>query len=101
MQAIEEVNVPAFVVVPTLDLVDQWINELQAFDITIGEYTGREKRLEPITVSTYDSAYNHAEKLGNRVKLVIFDEMHHLASEGYRQIAELFAVAISRREMMH
>lgn len=91
MEAIEEVNAPTFVVVPTLDLVDQWTEELSSFNIGIGEYTGREKQLEPITVSTYDSAYNHAEKLGNRFKLLIFDEVHHLASEGYRQIAELFA----------
>jgi superfamily II DNA or RNA helicase len=79
------------VVVPTLDLVDLWTEEVQAFDITIGEYTGREKRLEPITVSTYDSAYAHAESLGNRFKLIVFDEVHHLAAEGYRQIAEFFA----------
>ena len=91
MKAIDAVNAPAFVVVPTLDLVDQWIEELQQFDIAIGEYTGREKRLEPITVSTYDSAYNHAENLGNRFKLVIFDEVHHLPAEGYRHIAEFFA----------
>ncbi|MFW5959114.1 MAG: DEAD/DEAH box helicase family protein [Natronomonas sp.] len=91
MQAIDAVNAPAFVVVPTLDLVDQWIDELEAFDISIGEYTGREKQLEPITVSTYDSAYNHAETLGNRFKLVLFDEVHHLAAEGYRHIAEFFA----------
>lgn len=91
MQAIDAVNVPTFVVVPTLDLVDQWIDELQTFGITTGEYTGREKQLEPITVSTYDSAYNHAEDLGNRFKLVLFDEVHHLAAEGYRHIAEFFA----------
>ncbi len=91
MEAIEFVNASAFVVVPTLDLVDQWMAELVKFDIQIGEYTGRQKQLEPITVSTYDSAYNHAETLGNRFKIVIFDEVHHLASEGYRQIAELFA----------
>lgn len=91
MAAIDEVNAPTFVVVPTLDLVDQWIEELQTFDVTIGEYTGRKKQLEPITVSTYDSAYNHAETLGNRFKLVIFDEVHHLAAEGYRHIAEFFA----------
>lgn len=91
MQAIDAVNAPAFVVVPTLDLVDQWIDELQTFDVAIGEYTGREKQLEPITVSTYDSAYNHAEHLGNRFKLVVFDEVHHLAAKGYRHIAEFFA----------
>ena len=91
MKAMQAVNAPTFVVVPTLDLVDQWREELRAFDVPIGEYTGREKRLEAITVSTYDSAYAHAETLGNRFKLLVFDEVHHLAAEGYRQIAELFA----------
>lgn len=91
MAAIAEVNAPAFVVVPTLDLVDQWKKELQKFDVDIGEYTGRQKTLEPITISTYDSAYNQAENIGNRFKLIIFDEVHHLAAEGYRHIAELFA----------
>jgi superfamily II DNA or RNA helicase len=91
MMAIQRVNRSVFVVVPTLDLVDQWREELQQFDIPIGEYTGRQKQLESITVSTYDSAYNHTENIGNRFKLLIFDEVHHLASEGYRQIAELFA----------
>jgi superfamily II DNA or RNA helicase len=91
ISAIDRVNTPAIVVVPTLDLVDQWREELQVFEVPIGEYTGREKQLEPITVSTYDSAYNHAENIGHRFKLLIFDEVHHLAAEGYRQIAELFA----------
>ena len=91
MMAIQRLNAPAFVVVPTLDLVDQWRTELERFDGPIGEYTGREKRLEAITVATYDSAYAHAETIGNRFKLLIFDEVHHLAAEGYRHIAELFA----------
>ncbi|MFO7791681.1 MAG: DEAD/DEAH box helicase family protein [Candidatus Saliniplasma sp.] len=91
MKVIEEVNAPAFIVVPTLDLVDQWIEELQRFDVDIGEYTGREKNLEAVTVSTYDSAYLHAEEIGNKFKLLICDEVHHLAAESYRHIAEFFA----------
>jgi DNA or RNA helicases of superfamily II len=91
IEAIAETNHSAFVIVPTLDLVDQWKSELEMFNVPIGEYTGREKTLKPITISTYDSAYNHAEKLGNRFKLLVFDEVHHLASESYRQIAQLFA----------
>jgi len=91
LKAIEAINSPAFIVVPTLDLVDQWKEQLSVFDIEIGEYTGREKNLQPITVSTYDTAYNTAENVGNKFKLLIFDEVHHLPSEGYRHIAEFFA----------
>ncbi len=92
MKAVEVANSPAFIVVPTLDLIDQWKKELKDFfNIDIGEISGREKNIKPITVSTYDSAYNHAEKLGNKFKMIVFDEVHHLPSEGYRHIAEFFA----------
>ncbi len=88
--AIEEINAPTFITVPTLDLVRQWKEKLCTFNIEIGEFTGERKQLEPITVSTYDSAYIHAENLGNKFKLLIFDEVHHLPSEGYRTIAQFF-----------
>ena len=92
IEAIEKMNTSAFIVVPTLDLVRQWKEELKsAFSIRIGEYTGDNKEIRAITVSTYDSAYLSAEYLGNKFKLLIFDEVHHLASEGYRQIGEMFA----------
>jgi len=91
LKIIEKINAPALIVVPTLALVRQWKEELRRFDTPIGEYTGENKDLQPLTVSTYDSAYIHAETLGNRFKLVIFDEVHHLPSGGYQQIAEMFA----------
>ncbi len=90
IKAIDEINSSTFIVVPTLDLVDQWKNELKTFNVDIGEYTGREKELKSITVSTYDSAYNNAENIGNKFKFLIFDEVHHLPSEGYSHIAEFF-----------
>jgi superfamily II DNA or RNA helicase len=43
-----------------------------------------------VTVTTYDSAYIHAEQLGNKFMLIVFDEVHHLASTGYMQIAEMY-----------
>jgi superfamily II DNA or RNA helicase len=43
-----------------------------------------------VTITTYDSAYIHAEYLGNKFRLIIFDEVHHLASTGYIQIAEMY-----------
>ncbi len=92
LKIIEKLNTSTFIVVPTLDLVRQWREVLHKnFDIDIGEYTGENKKLEGITVSTYDSAYINAEYLGNKFKLLVFDEVHHLPAEGYRQIAEFFA----------
>ncbi len=92
IKIIERLNISTLIIVPTLDLVNQWQKELKrAFDLEIGEFTGNKKVLRAITVSTYDSVYLNAEKLGNRFKFIIFDEVHHLPSEGYKQIAELFA----------
>ncbi len=52
---------------------------------------GGEQRVEAITVSTYDSAYLRADELGDRFGLVVFDEVHHLGGQGYRDIARLLA----------
>jgi superfamily II DNA or RNA helicase len=92
IRAIAGCNTPALVIVPTLDLLEQWKNQLEeAFSMEIGKLGGGEKKILPITVSTYDSAYIHAETLGNRFGLLIFDEVHHLPAAGYRSIAEFSA----------
>jgi superfamily II DNA or RNA helicase len=92
IQAISALNTPAIVIAPTLDLVDQWRTRLkEEFKVDIGVLGGGERDIKALTVSTYDSAYIHADKLGNRFGLIIFDEVHHLAAAGYRNIAEMFA----------
>ncbi|MFC7077526.1 DEAD/DEAH box helicase family protein [Haloarcula halophila] len=83
---------PTLVVVPTIDLLDQWERELdREFDVPIGRLGGGEQRLEPVTVATYDSAYLRADEIGDQFGLVVFDEVHHLGGEGYRDIARLLA----------
>jgi len=90
--AMEELGTPALVVVPTIDLLDQWRRELEReFDVPVGQLGGGEQRVEAVTVSTYDSAYLRADELGDRFGLVVFDEVHHLGGEGYRDIARLLA----------
>lgn len=89
--AISRINLPAVVVVPTIDLMNQWRTRLEEeFNLPIGIYGGGENTLEAITVTTYDSAYLRAEELGNRFMFLVFDEIHHLPAPSYRQIAELF-----------
>src|SRR5215208_269223 len=93
VKAIETVNSASIVIVPTIDLMDQWTSVLSKYfpDIKIGNLGGGTEEIEPITVSTYDSAYIRAAALGNKFALIIFDEVHHLAAPGYRSIAEQFA----------
>ncbi len=90
--AIVQAATPALVVVPTIDLLEQWRRELATeFDCPIGQLGGGEQRVEQVTVATYDSAYLRADELGDRFGLVVFDEVHHLGGEGYRDIARLLA----------
>jgi len=92
IKAISLLNTPTLVVAPTLDLVDQWRSRLKKeFKTEVGVLGGGEWDIKALTVSTYDSAYIHADKLGNKFDLIIFDEVHHLPAAGYRNIAEMFA----------
>ncbi|PSP55734.1 DNA repair helicase [Halobacteriales archaeon QS_1_67_19] len=92
LKAIEALGTAALVVVPTIDLLEQWRRELAAeFDAPVGQLGGGEQTVEPLTVATYDSAYLRADDIGDRFGLAIFDEVHHLGGEGYRDIARLLA----------
>jgi len=94
IEAISMLNTPTIVIAPTLDLVNQWRSKLkEAFqnNIDVGILGGGKQEIKALTVSTYDSAHIHAERLGNRFNFIIFDEVHHLPAEGYRHIAEMFA----------
>ncbi len=91
--AIEMCGRQTLVVVPTLDLMNQWYDLLlSTFNAEIGLIGGGFYEIGAITVTTYASAFRHQERLGNQFGLIIFDECHHLPSEGYKYAAE-FALA--------
>jgi superfamily II DNA or RNA helicase len=82
--AIADKRRSALVVAPTLDLVRQWFDLLAAtFGTPVGLVGGGEHDVQPLTVTTYDSAFLHMEHLGARFGLVVFDECHHLPSAAY------------------
>ena len=82
------------IVVPTLDLMHQWYAHLVAAfpDGEVGLLGGGSRDRTAILVATYDSAAIHAESLGNKYALIIFDECHHLPTDFNRVIAE-YAIA--------
>ncbi len=88
--AIASVQRSALVVAPTLDLVNQWFDVLvTAFGTKVGILGGGYHEAEDLTVATYDSAWMHMERLGDRWGLVVFDECHHLPSPTYLTAAEM------------
>jgi superfamily II DNA or RNA helicase len=89
IMAIDKWRRSTLVVVPTLDLVRQWYDLLKtSFGVEVGVVGGGEYSLQPLTVTTYDSAYLHMENFGNRFGFVVFDECHHLPAEAYSLAAQ-------------
>jgi len=92
IDAIATLSVPTIVVAPTIELIQQWKDVLsRVLGIEVGQIGGGEKDLRDVTVSTYDSAYLMAEDLGNRFQFLLVDEVHHLASERFIEIAKMYA----------
>ncbi len=72
-------NRSTLVLAPTIDLVQQWVHDLEhRLGVPIGQYGGGEKNLQPVTVATYDSGVLFMPWHGNRFGLLICDECHHL-----------------------
>jgi len=92
MDAITKIKSTTLIIAPTIELIQQWRDRLErVLKIKVGQIGGGEKDIRDITVSTYDSAYLMAEDLGNKFKFLLVDEVHHLASERFIEIAKMFA----------
>lgn len=88
VQAISRVKRSTVVVAPTIDLLHQWYARLSnAFACEIGVYYGAEKKILPLTVTTYHSAGDLMADFGNTFKLMIFDEVHHLPAPSWGEAA--------------
>jgi superfamily II DNA or RNA helicase len=82
--AIQRAARPTLVVTPTIDLLNQWYAELVvAFDVPVGLLGGGTYDLQPLTVTTYDSAHIYLDRWGSRYGLLVFDECHHLPGPTY------------------
>ena len=94
VQAIADVGVSTLVVVPTIDLMNQWHATLtNAFGDQlpdgVGVIGGGDHNVTDITVTTYDSAYRYINEYGDQFGLLVVDEVHHLPAPTYQQIPEM------------
>jgi len=90
LMAIDDRRRSTLVVAPTLDLVRQWYDRLRTrFGVPVGVVGGGDHDVQPLTVTTYDSAHLHMEALGARFGFLVFDECHHLPGQSYTLAARL------------
>jgi superfamily II DNA or RNA helicase len=70
---------PTLVVAPLRDLMYQWQRRIKkALGFEAGVLGDGRHEVWPITVTTYDSAWIHMKDIGNRYRLIVYDEAHHL-----------------------
>lgn len=95
LAAMAETQIATLVVAPVRDLMYQWHRRiLRAFDYDAGIVGDNLSNIKPITVTTYDSAYIHMDKMGAGFGFLIFDEEHHLPGRCRREAAILSAAAM-------
>lgn len=89
MMALEAIGARTLVVVPTIELLQQWRAALtQTLGLpaeSVGVIGGGSDEVRPVTVITYQSAMSPARLLP-AFGLLIFDEVHHLPAASYRRI---------------
>lgn len=89
--ALSKVCEATLIITYTKEQLMQWEKFLTSFtDVPhslIGRYYSKEKRVLPITLATYQTAFKYIEKLAPHFNLLIIDEVHHLPAEKFKHIA--------------
>ncbi|AFH42737.1 DEAD/DEAH box helicase [Fervidicoccus fontis] len=89
--AIAELGEMTLIITYTKEQLLQWMEMLKNFtDIPqsmIAAFYSEEKRIAPITISTYQTAFRHIKTLAYRFSLLVVDEVHHLPADKFKTIA--------------
>ncbi|MEM0453879.1 MAG: DEAD/DEAH box helicase [Sulfolobales archaeon] len=89
--AITTLNEKTLIVTYTKDQLTQWRESLLKFTNSqpglMGMYYSEEKRIAPITLTTYQTAFKYMSELMKYFTLLIIDEVHHLPAEKFKHIA--------------
>ncbi len=92
LRIMAQTAVSTLVVAPVRDLMYQWHRRiLDALGYDAGIVGDAVFRVRPVSVTTYDSACIHMQKLGNTFGLIVFDECHHLPGPLRRDAARMSA----------
>ncbi len=89
--SVTKVKQRTLVIAYTKEQLMQWKDAFLKFtnipEYSIGLYYSKEKRIAPITLATYQTAYKHIAKLAPYFNYIIIDEVHHLPAEKFKHIA--------------
>ncbi len=86
----------ALCLVPTRILLAQWLHHIKrTYAGPVGCYGDGAHELAALTVATFESAYRHMHRLGNRFDLLVVDEAHHFGC-GLRDEALEMSIAAAR-----
>jgi superfamily II DNA or RNA helicase len=92
LAAMASLAVPTLCVVPTRVLMHQWRRVLgRVYDGPVGAWGDGQRRLYPVTVTTFESAYRHMAGWGQRFGLVVVDEAHHFGQSTRDLLLEMSA----------
>ncbi|TFG10652.1 DEAD/DEAH box helicase [Candidatus Heimdallarchaeota archaeon] len=92
LKAIERLKQKTVIVVPTKNLLHQWIEHLTKYTSLhrdmIGQLGDNVKDIKEITVTTYDSARLNINELRKHFNFAIFDEAHHAGAKETLKVLE-------------
>ena len=81
LAAVSRVGEPALCLVPTRVLLEQWVRAIKdVLGCAPGVFGDGEHDLGFVTVATFESAWRHMGRIGNRFGLLIVDEAHHFGN---------------------
>lgn len=75
--AIKIIARSTLILVPTRVLLHQWVSVLEKAGIAAGIFGDGVRHVEPVTVTTFESAYRHMTWLGDKFDFIVVDEVHH------------------------
>ena len=85
----------ALVLVPTRPLLDQWASVLRPLvSGPVGIVGDGLRQVEPVTVMTFESAYRHLDRHGDRFGVLVVDEAHHFAGGVRAEALEMCAAPV-------
>ena len=95
LHLLASIAISTLIVAPVRDLMYQWHRRIaEGLGYDAGIIGDSLFRLSPVSVTTYDSACIHMERLGNQFGMIVFDECHHLPGRVRADAARMCAAPL-------